>query len=189
MADVIVINKIDTAPPEGVNEVRDNIQYYNPEATVVDAASPISVEDAALIRGKKVLVIEDGPTTTHGEMKFGAGTMAAMKYGAAEIVDPRPFTVGTITQTFEKYPNIGSLLPAMGYFGKQLVDLEKTIDRTECDSVIVATPIDLRRVIKIKKPSTRVFYELQEIGHPDLAEVLGNAFRPAGKNKGKAKKR
>ena len=189
MADVIVINKIDTAPLEGVNEVRDNIRYYNPDAIVVDAASPISVEDASLIRGKKVLVIEDGPTTTHGEMKFGAGMMAAMKYGAAEIIDPRPFTVGTITQTFEKYPDIGPLLPAMGYFGKQLVDLEKTIDRVECDSALIATPIDLRRVVKIKKPSTRVFYDLQEIGQPDLAEVLGNAFKPAGRNKGKAKKR
>lgn len=189
MADVIIINKIDTAPPEGVNEVRDNIQYYNPDAIVVDAASPINVEDAGLIRGKKVLVIEDGPTTTHGEMKFGAGMMAAMKYGAAEIIDPRPFTVGTITQTFEKYPDIGPLLPAMGYFGKQLIDLEKTIDRVECDSVIIATPIDLRRVVKIKKPSVRVFYDLQEIGQPDLAEVLGKTFKPAGRNKGKAKKR
>ena len=187
LSDVIVINKIDTAPPEGINEVRDNIQYYNPDAIVVDAASPIMVEDASLIRGKKVLVIEDGPTTTHGEMKYGAGMMAAIKYGAAETVDPRPYTVGTIKATFEKYPEIGPLLPAMGYFGKQLADLEKTIEQTKCDSVIVATPIDLRRVIKIKKPSVRVFYDLQEIGKPDLADILHDAFTPV-KSKAKAKK-
>jgi predicted GTPase len=189
MADVIVINKIDTASPENINEVRDNIQYYNPDAIVVDGASPIGVEDPSLIRGKKVLVIEDGPTTTHGEMKYGAGMMAALKYGAGEIIDPRPFTVGTMTQTFEKYPNIGALLPAMGYFGKQLIDMEKTIDRVECESVIIATPIDLRRIIKIKKPSVRVFYDLQEIGKPDLAEILANTFNPSAKSKSKGKKR
>ena len=189
MANVIVINKIDTAPPEGVNEVRNNIQYYNSEAVVVDAASPISVEDPAVIRGKKVLVIEDGPTTTHGEMKYGAGMMAAMKYGASEVVDPRPYTVGTITQTFQKYPEIGSLLPAMGYFGRQLSDLEKTIDRTECEAVIVATPIDLRRVIKIKKPSVRVFYDLQEIGKPDMADVLKEHFIPNRKGKARSKRK
>jgi predicted GTPase len=190
MADIIVINKIDTAPPDGVNEVRDNIRYYNPDAVVVDAASPVRVENADLIRGKKVLVVEDGPTTTHGEMKYGAGMMAAAKYGAGEVIDPRPYAVGTIAQTFEKYPNIGTLLPAMGYFGKQLSDLEKTIDRVECDSVIVATPIDLRRVIRVKKPSVRVFYDLQEIGMPDLDQVLSGFFKPAsGKKAARSKKK
>jgi predicted GTPase len=187
MAGVIVINKIDTAPPEGVTEVRQNIAYYNPEAIVVDAASPVRVEDADLIRGKRVLVVEDGPTTTHGEMKYGAGMMAAAKFGAEETVDPRDFTVGTITETFEKYPEIGPLLPAMGYFGKQLIDLEKTIDRVECDTVVIATPIDLRRIVKIKKPSVRVFYDLQEIGHPTLEDILKDAFKPAKKKKSKGK--
>jgi predicted GTPase len=189
MADIIVINKIETASLEGINEVRDNIQYYNPDAIVIDAASPVRVDNPDLIRGKKVLVIEDGPTTTHGEMKYGAGMMAATKFGAAETVDPRPYTVGTIAATFEKYPEIGSLLPAMGYFGKQLADLEKTIEKTKCDTVVVATPIDLRRIVKIKKPSVRVHYDLQEIGKPDLADALGKYFVPAQKSKGKAKAR
>jgi predicted GTPase len=188
MADVLVINKIDTAPPEGVEELRQNILDYNPEAVVVDAASPISVEDSSLIRGKSVLVVEDGPTTTHGEMKYGAGIMAASKFGAADAVDPRPFTVGTITETFKKYPEIGPLLPAMGYSGKQLADLEKTINKTKCDTVIIATPIDLRRVVKIKKPSVRVFYELQEIGKPDLADVIGRFYKTFEK-KGKGRKK
>ncbi|SYZ73162.1 conserved hypothetical protein [Candidatus Zixiibacteriota bacterium] len=188
LADVIVINKIDTASLEGINEVRDNIQYYNPEAVVVDAASPIMVEQPEMIRGKKVLVIEDGPTTTHGEMKYGAGMMAAMKYGAGEIIDPRPYTVGTISDTFKKYPEIGTLLPAMGYFGKQLADLEKTIEKVPCDTIIAATPIDLRRVIKLKKPTARVYYDLQEIGKPTLADVLNGMFSGPGKGKGKSRK-
>jgi len=189
MADVIVINKIDTAPMEGIDEVRQNIRYYNPDAIVVDGASPIVVEKPEIIRGKKVLVIEDGPTTTHGEMAYGAGMVAAAKFGAAETVDPRPYTVGSISKTFEKYPEIGTLLPAMGYFGKQLTDLQKTIERTKCDSVIIATPIDLRRVINIKKPSVRVSYDLQEIGQPTLKDILGEFFgKKAKKGKGKAKK-
>jgi predicted GTPase len=188
MADVLVINKIDTASPEGINEVRENIQYYNPDAIVIDAASPIRVENPELIRGKRVLVIEDGPTTTHGEMKYGAGMMAAAKYGAAEIIDPRPYTVGSMTQTFEKYPEIGRLLPAMGYFGKQVIDMEKTINRVECDAVIIATPIDLRRIVKIKKPSVRVFYDLQEIGKPDLGDVLNSVFKPGVRRKEKGRK-
>ncbi len=188
MADVIVINKLDTAPPEGVEELRHNILDYNPDAIVVDAASPIAVEDASLIRGKQVLVVEDGPTTTHGGMSYGAGIMAASKYGAAEAVDPRPYTVGTITETFAKYPEIGSLLPAMGYSGKQVADLAETIKKTKCDSVIIATPIDLRRIVKISKPSVRVFYDLQEIGHPNLAEVLESFMKSIGKNKGKVRK-
>lgn len=190
LADVIVINKIDTAPPDGVIQLRNNIRAYNPEAVVVDCASPIRVDKPQMIQGKNVLVIEDGPTTTHGEMEFGAGMMAAVKYGAAEIVDPRPYTVGTISETFRKYPDIGSLLPAMGYFGKQLKDLETTIDKVKCDTVIVATPIDLNRIIRIKKPSVRVHYDLQEIGKPDLVDVLSahvkvsaDKPRPRGKKK------
>ncbi len=189
LADVIVINKIDTASMEGINEVRQNIAYYNPDAIVVDAASPLRVEDPELIRGKRVLVIEDGPTTTHGEMKYGAGMMAASKYGASEAVDPRPYLVGTMADTFEKYSEIGPLLPAMGYFGKQLTDLEKTINKTECDAVVIATPIDLRKIVNIKKPATRVYYDLQEIGDPTLAEILQKAFKPAGKPKKAASKK
>ncbi len=171
-ADIVIINKIDTADGEDIEEVRRNILEVNPDARIVDAASPISVEDPSVIANKKVLVIEDGPTLTHGEMEYGAGTVAAVKFGASEIVDPRPYTVGSITKTFEKYPDIGILLPAMGYGEQQMKDLEKTIDKTECDAVIIGTPIDLRRVIKIKKPSVRVTYDLQEIGKPDLREIL-----------------
>ena len=172
LADVVVINKIDSADPEGVAEVRANIADYNPNAIVVDAASPLQVDDPSKIRGKKVLVVEDGPTLTHGEMPYGAGVVAAEKYGAAELVDPRPFTVKSITATYEKYPGIGVLLPAMGYGNQQVKDLETTINRTKCDSVVIATPIDLGRIIKIKKPSVRVAYSLQEIGTPNLSQVL-----------------
>jgi predicted GTPase len=172
LADIVVINKIDTADNEDVEAVRANIRSVNPDALIVDAASPISIEDPAVIRDKKVLVVEDGPTLTHGEMEYGAGTVAAVKFGASGIVDPRPYTVGSISETFEKYPDIGVLLPAMGYGEQQMKDLEKTIDKTECDAVVIGTPIDLRRVIKIKKPSVRVKYELQEIGKPDLRDIL-----------------
>jgi predicted GTPase len=172
LADVVVINKIDTARPEDVQVIRENIAKVNPKAIVVDGASPIRVDDPAIIRGKRVLVVEDGPTLTHGEMKIGAGVVAARKYGAAEEVDPRPFTVGKLSETFRIYPNIGKLLPAMGYGKEQLKDLETTINRTECDSVIIGTPIDLNRIIKIKKPNTRVYYDLQEIGDPDLNGIL-----------------
>ncbi len=189
MADVIIINKIDTASAEGIDAVRQNIAYFNPQAIVIDAASPIRVEDPDLIRGKKVLVVEDGPTTTHGEMKYGAGMMAAAKFGAADVVDPRPYTVGTISETFEKYPEIGPLLPAMGYSGKQVADLQKTIEKTKCDSVIIATPIDLRRVIKIARPSVRVFYDLQEIGQPTLNDVFGVFIGGKKKNSGKKGKK
>ncbi|MBK7092049.1 MAG: GTPase [bacterium] len=171
-ADVVVINKIDTADGEYINYVRSNIQQYNPDAIIVDGASPISVEDASVIRGKRVLVIEDGPTATHGEMQYGAGTVAAHKFGAAEIVDPRPYLKGTLLDTFAKYPDIGAVLPAMGYGGKQIKDLEATIAATPCDGVIIGTPIDLRRICKIKQPSTRVGYELQEIGEPTLLSIL-----------------
>jgi len=172
MADVIVINKIDSADPDDIEEVRFNIRQANPRAVVIDAASPISVENYELILGKKALVIEDGPTLTHGEMQFGAGTVAAEKFGAAEVIDPREFTVGTITETYEKYPDIGLVLPAMGYGGQQIKDLEATIRNADCDVVIIGTPIDLRRICKIEQPSVRVTYDLQEIGQPTLTSVL-----------------
>jgi predicted GTPase len=177
IADVVVINKIDSAHPEDIQTVRENIDKVNPHAIVIDGASPIRVEDPSVIRGKRVLVIEDGPTLTHGEMKMGAGVLAARKFGARELVDPRPYTVGRLSETFRLYPRIGTLLPAMGYGKQQLQDLEQTIENTDCDSVIIATPIDLNRVIKIRKPNTRVHYDLQEIGHPDLSDILGNFLR------------
>jgi predicted GTPase len=167
-----VINKVDSAGPEGIDVVRRSIRELNPGAMVVEAASPLFVDGAEQIRGKRVLAVEDGPTLTHGEMKYGAGVLAALRHGAAEIVDPRPYTVGTLTKTFEAYPGIGTLLPAMGYGEQQTKDLEATIARTPCDVVLVATPIDLRRVIEIRKPALRVGYELQEIGKPDLADAL-----------------
>ena len=172
IADVVVINKIDSAAPEAIQTVRESIEKVNPKAIVVDGASPIKVDDSSVIRGKRVLVVEDGPTLTHGEMKIGAGVVAARKFGAAEMVDPRPFTVGRLSETFRLYPNIGTLLPAMGYGDQQLKDLEETINNTDCDSVIIATPIDLNRIIKIKKPNTRVYYDLQEIGDPNLSQVI-----------------
>ncbi len=172
LADVVVINKIVTADPYDIDELRQNIRRINPGAIVVDAASPISVEDEKIITGKKVLVVEDGPTLTHGEMKYGAGVVAAEKFGAAELVDPRPYAVGKLNETFEHYPEIGTLLPAMGYGDEQMKDLETTINNVECDAVVIGTPIDLRRIANIKKPSVRVQYNLQEIGKPDLEDVL-----------------
>jgi predicted GTPase len=172
LADVVIINKIDSAGPDGIQQVRENIAKVNPGAIVVDAASPITVVDPSVIKGKRVLVVEDGPTLTHGGMTIGAGTVAAMKFGAAECVDPRPFVVGKLAETFSTYPDIGSLLPAMGYGEQQTRDLEATINNTDCDSVVIGTPIDLNRIIKINKPNTRVNYDLQEIGFPDLAYVL-----------------
>ncbi|HEY3363731.1 MAG TPA: cyclic 2,3-diphosphoglycerate synthase [Symbiobacteriaceae bacterium] len=174
LADVVVINKIETASPEGVAKVRESILACNPSAIVVDAASPIFVQNGEQIRGKRVLVIEDGPTLTHGEMKYGAGVIAARKFGAAMLVDPRPWAVDTIAATFVKYPEVGTLLPAMGYGDKQMKDLETTINTCECDLVISATPIDITRVIKPTKPVLRVGYELQEIGEPNLEEIIRN---------------
>ncbi|MBW6457886.1 MAG: cyclic 2,3-diphosphoglycerate synthase, partial [FCB group bacterium] len=181
MADIVIINKVDTANKDDIETVRENIRTYNPAARIVDAASPISVEDPSLIRGKRVLVVEDGPTLTHGEMAYGAGTVAAQKFGASEVVDPRPYTVGTISKTFRNYPGIGKLLPAMGYGELQMMDLEKTIAQTDCDTVIIGTPIDLRRVIAIDKPSVRVTYELSEIGKPDLEDILKEMIPVIGK--------
>ena len=172
LADVVVINKIDSADFENILTVRKNIEKVNPNAVVIDAASTISVEDSSIIRGKRVLAIEDGPTLTHGEMKIGAGIVAAKRFGAAEIVDPRPYAVGRLADTFRIYPGIGKLLPAMGYGEEQMRDLSATIERADCDSVVIATPIDLARVIKINKPNTRVKYSLQEIGHPDIEDAL-----------------
>lgn len=172
MADVVVINKMDSSSPEGIQTVRESIAKVAPKAIVVDGASPIKVDDPKIIKGKKVLVVEDGPTLTHGEMKIGAGTVAAQKFGAAELVDPRPYTVGKLSETFSIYPNIGTLLPAMGYSEQQLKDLETTINNTICDGVVIGTPIDLNRLIKISKPNTRVYYDLQEIGYPNLEEVI-----------------
>jgi len=180
IADVVVINKIDSAIPENIQKVRDSIQKINPKAIVVEAASPISLEndsDIAAIKNKKVLVVEDGPTLTHGEMKYGAGIIAAKKFGAKEIIDPRPYVVKSIRETYEKYPNVGTLLPAMGYGTQQIKDLETTINRVPCDTVIIGTPIDLRRLIKIKHKSVRVTYKLQEIGKPDLTDIISDFLK------------
>lgn len=171
-ADVIVINKIDTAEQKNIDTLKATIKENNPEAIVIEANSPVSVENPDEIKGKRVLAIEDGPTLTHGEMKYGAGVVAAKKYGAAELVDPRPFVTGTIAETYEEYPFIGTLLPAMGYGKKQMKELEEVINRTDCDLVVVGTPIDLGKQLNIEKPHVRVTYELEEIGSPNLEEVL-----------------
>jgi predicted GTPase len=175
-ADVFVINKVDTATPDNVIKVRDNLAAMNPNATIIEAASPLFVDDPAAIRGKRVLVIEDGPTLTHGEMAYGAGWVAARRFGAAEIVDPRPFAVRSIKATYEKYPSTGAILPAMGYGDAQTCDLEETINNANVDMVIIATPIDLTRIVNINKPSQRVRYELQEIGKPTLEDILRVKF-------------
>ncbi len=181
-ADVVVVNKVDTADSQAVATVVENVRRMNPAATIIQAASPLIIEKPELIKGKRVLVIEDGPTLTHGEMTYGAGFVAAKRFGASEIVDPRPFAVGSIKATFEKYPKTGPILPAMGYGEAQMLDLEATIDKSDVDLVIVATPIDLTRVISIRKPFQRVRYELQEIGKPTLEDVLKGKF---GKGLGK----
>ena len=172
LSDVVVINKMDSADAAGIEIVRRNIASEAPEAIVIDGASTLDMDDPAVVRGKKVLVVEDGPTLTHGEMKIGAGVVAAQKFGAVEMVDPRPYIVGRLCETFETYPEIGCVLPAMGYGEQQLRDLEATINATECDAVIIGTPIDLNRIIKIDKPNTRVYYNLQEIGRPNFDMVL-----------------
>jgi len=177
LADVVVINKIDSADFENIQTVRKDIAKVNPNAVVVDAASTLSVDDPDVIRGKRVLCIEDGPTLTHGEMKIGAGIVAARRFGAAEIIDPRAYAVGRLAETYRIYPNIGHLLPAMGYGEEQMRDLSATIEATDCDSVVIATPIDLARVIKIDKPNTRVKYDLQEIGHPDMEDVMADFIK------------
>ncbi len=175
-ADVFVINKVDTANPEDVLKVRSRLQELNPKAVVIEGASPLFVDDPSAIRGKRVLVVEDGPTLTHGEMAYGAGYVAARRYGAAEIVDPRPYAVGAIAATYQKYPKTGPILPAMGYGDEMVRDLEKTIDAADVDLVIIGTPIDLTRVLKMSKPYQRVRYELQEIGKPTLEDLLKAKF-------------
>ncbi len=175
-ADVFVLNKVDTASPDDVILVRDNLHRLNPNAVVIEGASPLFVDNPEMIRGKRVLVVEDGPTLTHGGMKYGAGYVAARRFGAAEIVDPRPFAVKSIAETFKKYPETGNILPAMGYGKKQMKDLETTIKKADVDMVVIGTPIDLTRVIKINKPSQRVRYELQEIGKPTLEDILKEKF-------------
>jgi predicted GTPase len=176
LADVVVINKIDTADAAAIAEVRRNIQTIASQAIVVDAASPITVDDPTAIRGRRVLVVEDGPTLTHGEMAYGAGVVAAQRFGAAEIIDPRPYAVGSILNTYEKYPTTGAVLPAMGYGEAQMKELEQTINATPCDLVLIGTPIDLGKLLNIKHPHQRVRYELQEIGRPTLTEILAEQF-------------
>ena len=158
---------------EDIEKVRRNISSVNPTAQIIDAASPIRIENPDIIRGKKVLVIEDGPTVTHGDMKYGAGIVAAKRYGA-HVIDPRPYLCGSLVATFQQYPGIGTLLPAMGYGEKQIKDLQQTINTTDCDAVIIATPIDLRRIVEVNKSSARVLYELQEIGRPNLEDALAD---------------
>ncbi len=176
-ADAIIINKIESAHPEDVDEVRQNIRLANPKALVIDAASPVTVDFPERLRGMRALVVEDGPTLTHGEMNFGAGIVAAQKFGCADLVDPRPFLQGKLVETFEKYPDIGILLPAMGYSPQQVKDLEITINQSDADVVVIGTPIDLRRIIDIRKPTVRVTYELQEIGRPNLHDALANIIK------------
>jgi predicted GTPase len=180
IADVIVINKMDSAPPEGIDTVRANIARVNPTAVVVEANSALTIADPSVVNGKRVLVVEDGPTLTHGEMKIGAGVVAAQRAGAAGFVDPRPYLVGRLAETFEIYPGIGTILPAMGYGAEQLADLEATINATDCDAVVIGTPIDLARIVDIEKPATRVTYDLEEIGEPDLAGILAGFAQEHG---------
>ena len=172
LADVVVINKVVEAEFENIEAVRGNIREINPKAIIIDAASPLTITGAVDLAGKRVLVVEDGPTLTHGDMKYGAGVVAALRLGAGELVDPRPWAKGRLAETFEKYPDIGTLLPAMGYGDEQKADLEATINAVECDVVVIGTPIDLTRIVKINKPTVRVGYELQEIGSPNLDQVL-----------------
>ncbi|MBK6327334.1 MAG: GTPase [Chloroflexi bacterium] len=176
LADIVVINKVDTADNANVVAVQQNIRQVNPTAVIVKAASPIFVDDPAAIRGKRVLVVEDGPTLTHGEMAYGAGVVAAQYFDAAEIVDPHPYAVRSIAATYQKYPSTGAVLPAMGYGREQMADLAETINNVPCDMVIVATPIDLAKIIDIQLPNQRVRYELQEIGQPTLVELLREKF-------------
>jgi predicted GTPase len=172
MANVVIINKVDTADPQNVKRVKENVKMVNPKAIILDAASPITADEPELIKGKRALVIEDGPTLTHGNMPYGAGTIMAQRLGAKEIVDPKPYAVGSIKETYKKYTHLGTILPAIGYGEKQIAELKETIDRTPCDVVVIGTPIDLRRVMTINKPTVRVNYELQVLGPFSLEQVL-----------------
>ncbi|HML04085.1 MAG TPA: cyclic 2,3-diphosphoglycerate synthase [Candidatus Bathyarchaeia archaeon] len=176
MADIVIINKADTATPENIETVRRNTKTVNPEATIIEAASPITVDNPDIIKGKRVLVVEDGPTLTHGNMPYGAGVIIAKKLGAGELVDPRPFAVGSIVAAFKKFQHLGPLLPALGYGKEQIQELQETINDTPCDVVVIGTPIDLRRVLRINKPAVRAKYELQELGSPTLEDILRDRF-------------
>ncbi len=177
MADVVIINKVDTASPEGIETVRRNIKAVNDDALIIEASSPITVDNPVMIKGKRVLVVEDGPTLTHGNMAYGAGVIVARRLGASEIVDPRPYAVGSIVDTFNKYTHLGTLLPAVGYGKEQIKELEKTINKTPCDAVLIGTPIDLRLVLHINKPAVRAKYDLKELGSPTLEDVLKKKFQ------------
>jgi predicted GTPase len=177
IADVVIINKMDSADMKDIKTLKNNISKVNSRATIVEGDSPIRVDHPELITGKRVLVVEDGPTLTHGEMKYGAGTVIARNLKASKLVDPRPFLVGDLKKTFDQYPGIGTLLPAIGYGAKQLNDLEKTINSTDCDSVIIGTPIDLSRVIRIEKPYTRVYYDLEERSRPYIDDILDDFLK------------
>ena len=181
MANVVIINKVDTADPKNVEKVKENIKKVNPKARVLEAASPVTVDKPELIKGNRVLVIEDGPTLTHGNMPYGAGAVIAKKLGAMEMVDPRPYAVGSIKQTYEKYTHLSTILPAVGYGDKQIAELKATIDRTPCDAVVIGTPIDLRRVMTIDKPTVRAKYELKVLGPVTLEEILEEFLQKSGK--------
>jgi predicted GTPase len=181
MADVVIINKVDTADPKNVEKVKENIKQVNPKARVLEAASPVTVDKPELVKGNRVLVIEDGPTLTHGNMPYGAGALIAKKLGAMEIVDPRPYAVGSIKETYEKYTHLGAILPAVGYGDKQIAELKATIDRTPCDAVVIGTPIDLRRVMTMDKPTVRAKYELKVLGLATLEEILEEFLQRSGK--------
>jgi|ADurb_Cas_01_Slu_FD_contig_31_3312257_length_1671_multi_4_in_0_out_0_2 predicted GTPase len=178
LADVVIINKVQTADRRNILKVKENVLRYNPRALVIEAASPIKIDDPAMVRGKRALVVEDGPTLTHGEMAFGAGTIAAEDNGALDIVDPRPYAVGSIKELYTTYRHLGPILPAMGYTDEQIRDMEETINRAECDVVVAGTPVDLRRVMTVNKPIVRVRYELEEIGKPTLEDILDERLGP-----------
>ena len=178
MADVVVINKVDTAEPENIEKVEENVRAVNPKAIIIKAKSPMTVENPELIKDKRVLVIEDGPTLTHGGMPYGIGAIAAEKFGAKELIDPRPYAVGSIVEAYKKYTHLGPILPALGYGEQQIRELEETINRAPCEVVVVGTPIDLRKLIKIDRPAVYVRYELQEVGSPNLREILEERFPP-----------
>jgi predicted GTPase len=179
LANVVIVNKVDTADPDKVEQLKKNIKSVNPNAVILDAASPITADKPDLVKGKRVLVIEDGPTVTHGDMSYGAGTIAAEKFGAKELVNPKPYAVGSIRETFAQYPHLGAVLPAVGYGENQIAELEETVNNTPCDVVLIGTPIDLRRVIKVNKPTVRVKYDLQVLGPVCLEEVLDDFLKGA----------
>jgi len=181
MADVVIINKVDTADPQKVAQVRENIKSVNPKAKILDAASPVSADNPELIRGKRVLVIEDGPTLTHGSMPYGAGTIMAQNAGAKEIIDPKPYAVGSIKEAYRKYSHLGAILPALGYSDKQVAELKETIERIPCDVIVIGTPIDLRRIITLSKPTVRVRYELKVLGPVSLEQVIDDFLKRCGK--------